>query len=177
MTITGANVGKCACVDRELPEAYVSQHVALLRLHDTVLPSYLHWVFLSDAFVRGQLHRVAYGAGKPGLNLENVKDALVPLAPLPEQHQIVAEIESRFSALDQLEQTVETGLKQAEALRQSILKKAFEGRLLSAFELAAVRADPGYEPAARLLERIRAEREKGLNARAQGKRERKGGST
>ena len=171
LTITGANVGKCACVDREIPEAYVSQHVALLRLYDTVLTSYLHWVFLSDAFVRGELHRVAYGAGKPGLNLENVKDALVPLAPLPEQRQIVAEIEARFSALDQLEQTVETGLKQAEALRQSILKKAFGGRLLSASERAAVRADPAYEPATRLLERIRGERaaqsgQRGLRGRA-----------
>jgi type I restriction enzyme S subunit len=181
LTITGANVGKCACVDREIPDAYVSQHVALLRLQDTVLDSYLHWVFLSDAFVRGQLHRVAYGAGKPGLNLENVKDALIPLAPLPEQRQIVAEIESRFSALDQLEQTVETGLRQAEALRQSILKKAFEGRLLSASERAAVRADPDYEPAARLLERIRGERRSEVGGRmseVRGRRsERKGGST
>jgi hypothetical protein len=69
-----------------------------------------------------------------------------------------AEIESRFSVLDELDKAVDQGLQKAEALRQSILKKAFEGRLLSEAELAAVRNDPEYEPADKLLERIQAER-------------------
>ena len=52
--------------------------------------------------------------------------------------------------MDQLDQTITASLHQAEALRQSILKKAFSGRL--------VPQDPNDEPAAALLERIRAER-------------------
>ncbi|MDO8551013.1 MAG: restriction endonuclease subunit S, partial [Ignavibacteria bacterium] len=47
-----------------------------------------------------------------------------------EQHQIVEEIESRFSVADKLEQTIDENLKKAETLRQSILKKAFEGKLV-----------------------------------------------
>ena len=53
---------------------------------------------------------------------------------------------------DKLEQTIEASLQKAESLRQSILKKAFEGKL--------VPQDSNDEPAEKLLERIRAEREK-----------------
>ena len=75
----------------------------------------------------------------------------IPLPPLLEQHQIVAEIESRLSVADQLEKVVEQSLKQAERLRKSILKQAFEGKL--------VHQDPIDEPAEKLLERIKNENE------------------
>lgn len=76
----------------------------------------------------------------------------IPLCSFPEQTAIVSEIETRLSVCDKMEQSIEESLKQAEALRQSILKKAFEGRL--------VPQDPNDEPAEKLLERIRAEKEK-----------------
>ena len=43
---------------------------------------------------------------------------------------LLEEIESRFSVADKLEQTIDENIKKAETLRQSILKKAFEGKLL-----------------------------------------------
>ena len=64
--------------------------------------------------------------------------------------QIFFEIEARLSEVDQLDQTITTALQQAEALRQSILKKAFSGQL--------VPQDPQDEPASKLLARIKAER-------------------
>lgn len=70
--------------------------------------------------------------------------------PVPEQDRIVAEVERRLSVIDELEATVAANLKRAADLRQSILKKAFEGKL--------VPYDPSDEPASVLLERIRAER-------------------
>lgn len=74
--------------------------------------------------------------------------------PIPEntdiQSKIVKEIESRLSVCDKIEETIESSLQQAEALRLSIIKKAFEGKL--------VPQDPNDEPAERLLERIRASR-------------------
>ena len=66
------------------------------------------------------------------------------------QKMLVEEIESRLSVCDKIEESIEQGLQQAEALRQSILKKAFEGKL--------VPQDTNDESASILLERIKEER-------------------
>ena len=71
----------------------------------------------------------------------------VPLPPVPEQHRIIAEVERRLSVIDELEAVIATNLKRADRLRQAILKRAFEGKL--------VPQDPTDEPASVLLEQIR----------------------
>ena len=73
-----------------------------------------------------------------------------PLPSLAEQIEIVAEVERRLSVVDEIGMETDAGLRRAARLRQSILKRAFEGRL--------VPQDPDDEPASVLLERIRAER-------------------
>ena len=94
--------------------------------------------------------RLSSGGVQPNLNLGLVKQIAVPLPPLTEQHRIVAEVERRLSVVQQAEAAVEANLRRAERLRQAILKRAFEGRL--------VPQDPGDEPAAVLLERIKTEK-------------------
>lgn len=150
ITITGANVTKSALVEHDLGVAYVSQHVALCRPMQEIVPKYLYWFIVAEAAGRKQLADAAYGAGKPGLNLENIRSVVVPLPPYSEQQVIVELIEEKVSVADQLDQTITTSLQQAEALRQSILKKAFSGQL--------VPQDPHDEPASALLARIKAER-------------------
>lgn len=84
ITITGGNVGKCARVPELDCEAYVSQHVALIRLNDNDLSRYIHY-WIIDAFGgRKYLSQFIYG-DKPGLNLTQVKSIPVPLPP---PHQI-----------------------------------------------------------------------------------------
>lgn len=99
---------------------------------------------------RARTVSIVHGIGRPRLNLGEVKALILPLPPLSEQHRIVAEVERRLSVIDELEATIAANLKRAERLRQAILKRAFEGKL--------VPQDPTDEPASVLLERIRAER-------------------
>ena len=91
ITITGANVGKAAVVSESISEAYVSQHVALVRLLDASLVNCLHLWLVGEYEGRKLLLASSYGA-KPGLNLQNINDLPVPLPPLPEQSRIVARV-------------------------------------------------------------------------------------
>ena len=75
-----------------------------------------------------------------------------------EQTQIVQEIESRLSVCDKMEQSITESIEKAEALRQSILKKAFEGKLLSKAEIELCKKEADYEPASELLKKIQAEK-------------------
>ncbi len=156
ITITGANVTKSALVRDEIGEAYVSQHVALVHPVTSILFDYVfHWV-ICPSKGRNELEKLAYGAGKPGLNLDNVRTLCVALPPNEEAIEIVNSLTSSLETIEKTEIEIRRNALRAARLRQAILKHAFEGKL--------VPQDPSDEPAAKLLERIRAERAKAEDA-------------
>jgi type I restriction enzyme S subunit len=104
------------------------------------------------------LNQIASAAVQAFLNMETIKNFPIPFMTLEEQHQIVEEIETRLSVCDKVEESIVESLEKSKALRQSILKKAFEGRLLNDKELATCKSAPDYESASVLLERIKAEK-------------------
>jgi type I restriction enzyme S subunit len=149
VTITGANVTKTAYVDADLSEAYVSQHVALIRVQDAALARYLYYWLISPANGRAQLLEAAYGAGKPGLSLKDLRDLVVPVPP-PEQCVRIADMLAvEMSRLESIVAQRRAGVAAASTLRQSILKAAFSGQL--------VPQDPRDEPASALLARLAAQ--------------------
>jgi type I restriction enzyme S subunit len=77
-----------------------------------------------------QLRNVNQGAAQPNLNTDIIKNCEVPYCSFEEQERVVQEIESHLSVADKLEETITASLQQSETLRQSILKKAFEGKLV-----------------------------------------------
>lgn len=74
-----------------------------------------------------RLWAFAPATAQKNINLTTLENLIIPYCNIDEQKYIVQEIESRLSVCDSIEQTVDTALAQAEAMRQSILKKAFEG--------------------------------------------------
>ncbi|MEO7556117.1 MAG: restriction endonuclease subunit S [Acidimicrobiales bacterium] len=84
------------------------------------------------------------------INLSTLKSFPIPIAPAEEQPRILAEVERQLTFLDVCERTVDSELARSAALRRSVLKSAFEGRLAP--------QDPSDEPAWVLLDRIREER-------------------
>lgn len=107
------------------------------------------------AYYMNSLAKALVRQGKVGIalthfNTKSVASLPVPLPPYREQERIVAKVESQLSFIDQLEAMATDSLRKVEQLRTSILRSAFEGRLVS--------QDPNDEPALVLLDRIRLER-------------------
>lgn len=133
------------------------RHIALVRILNSMVQKYVYYLLLNQ-FTFGQASQVATGTAQKTVPLEGIRNFNIPLCSTEEQNQIVQEIESRLSVCDKIEETIEAALSKSEALRQSILKKAFEGRLLSAVELENIRNHPDYESAHALLTRIKQEK-------------------
>ncbi|MCG2810483.1 MAG: restriction endonuclease subunit S [Candidatus Aminicenantes bacterium] len=146
-----ADVGMIALIPENFDEAYINQHIALCRPNKEVFQKYVAWYLVCHEGGLKQFQNMRRGATKIGLGLDDIRIMKIPITKKDEQHQIVSEIERRFSVADEVEKTVENALRQARRLRQSILKRAFEGKL--------VPQDPNDEPAEKLLERIKAEKE------------------
>lgn len=109
---------------------------------------YLYTMLLSAEQPRKYLVDKSNGTTMDNLNEITIKRLPFPEIPVEDQKNVLSEIESRLSVCDKLEQLVDENLAKAQALRQSILKKAFTGEL--------VPQDPHDEPAEKLLERIKA---------------------
>ncbi|MDX7645692.1 restriction endonuclease subunit S [Aeromonas caviae] len=171
VTITGANVTKCALVDVDLDDAYVSQHVALIRLADSSNAKFLDLVLKSPNAGRKQLTSMAYGGGKPGLNLQNIKDVTFALPSQEEQTEIVRRVEQLFAYADTIEQQAKAAKERVDNLTQAILAKAFRGELTADWRAANPDLISGDNSAAALLARIQAER-----ATASGKKGKRGTS-
>lgn len=123
----------------------------IVRLNNKDL-SKLYSFYFSSKKVKNFLLSNSTGTTMNNLNEKIAKTIPVPVIPPEEQQKVLDEIESRLSVCEHMKETIEKGLKHAESLKQSILKKAFEGRL--------VPQDPDDEPATVLLERIRKEKNK-----------------
>jgi type I restriction enzyme S subunit len=120
-------------------------------LSKELIPEYLTYFLRTDS-ARGIIVGKGSQVTITNISQESLGGVLLPIPPNGEQREIVWEIERRFSVADEVEKVVEQSLKQAERLRQSILKGAFEGKL--------VPQDPTDEPAEKLLERIKVEKVK-----------------
>ena len=123
-----ADLGSVALVPENIEEAYINQHIALVRLKNPEVAKFIA-LYLKSDWGQKDLLRNKRGGGKLGLGLDDIRNTPIPIVSNDVARKVVSQIESRLTVCDNIEKTVNDALAQAEAMRQSILKKAFEGGL------------------------------------------------
>ncbi|MBL7883069.1 MAG: restriction endonuclease subunit S [Bacteroidia bacterium] len=120
-----ANIGETAILgfDACFPDSVVG----LLAKENVLVNKYTNYFFIS---YKQRLEELAPATAQKNINVDILEKVKIPLAPFEEQVFIIQEIENRLSVADKMEESINQSLQQAEALRQSILKRAFEGRLV-----------------------------------------------
>jgi len=159
-------IGKAAIVKTENPFC-INQSVAVIWLRDCPINREYLLSVIEFPFTQNLIWSKARGVALKHFSITDFKKMPLPIPSLPEQRAIVEEIEQRFSVIAEVQKVAEQNLMQSERLRQSVLKTAFEGRL--------VPQDPTDEPAEKLLERIREEKEKLKSEEKKKKSNRKSG--
>lgn len=136
-------IGKVLILPDNVEDGIINPRLLKVTLDvNLYLPVFFKFYFESQ-YLRSLFKMKAHGATMDVLNLSILKELPFPLPTLSEQQRIVTEIEKRFAVADELEKAVNEGLEKADKLKQSILKKAFEGKL--------VPQNPNDEPASVLL--------------------------
>jgi type I restriction enzyme S subunit len=138
----------------------VSYSCAIIKTMKLVMDERFMLYYTLSPVIKKEIQRYTVQTTQANIGIASIEQFIYPLCPIEEQTLIVQEIESRLSVADKLAETIETNLKKSESLRQSILKKAFEGMLLTEAELEACRKEADWEPAEKLLERIKNEKSK-----------------
>lgn len=161
VSCSGATLGRICLLPDDADVGIINQALLKIDLDEQIiLKKFFLMLFRSETFQR-LIFTKSLGSAMPNMvGMAELKEIPIPIPSIEEQCQIVQEIESRLSVCDKVEESIVESLEKAKALRQSILKKAFEGRLLNDQERAACKSAPDYEPAAVLLKRIKGEKKK-----------------
>jgi len=143
--IVGASIGRTAIYDLD-DNANINQAVSLIRTFDEVNRKYIQHI-LNSQFVLDYMNLEKVDVARANLSLQNVSDFPIPLPPLKEQEQIISKIEQGLSLIKNAENITDSILFQLDTLQGSILKQAFEGKL--------VPQDPNDEPVEILLQKMK----------------------
>jgi len=149
ISMNGANRGMTSLVNTK--RVFSIKNVGLIKSSPKEYDKKYLVYYLRSPFAKQYIKSLSKGNAKDFVGLSELRLLLITYFDLLELEKILKEIESRLSVCVKIEETIESSLQQAEALRLSIIKKAFEGKL--------VPQDPNDEPAEKLLERIRALRQ------------------
>jgi len=151
VSCSGVTLGRISEIPEDGKEGIINQALLRIRLKKNLISNKFFIIHFRAAFFQKKIFEQSQGTAMPNLvGIKDFKEIEMMIPPPDEQETIVQEIENKMLLCRKIEETIETTLKQSEILRYSILKKAFEGKLVA--------QNPKDEPASVLLERIRAEK-------------------
>lgn len=128
---TRGTLGNVAIYDESVPfdTVRINSCMLIIRVTDeSVSPYYLAQYLMSPMF-KYQIAKLKSGTAQPQIPANILREIPLKIPSSNDQNAIIGELTGKFSVCDSIEQTVDTALQQAEAMRQSILKDAFEGKL------------------------------------------------
>ncbi|KAF0201278.1 MAG: type I restriction enzyme S [Bacteroidetes bacterium] len=150
LNITGASIGRSAYIPESLENGNVNQHVCIIRVkHELIHYKYLTF-YLNSPEAQLKIKQINTGATREALTLSQIKDFEIPVCNIQEQSIIIQILESQFTLVDNLVDTLNKSFKEIESLRYSILKKAYAGNL--------VEQEIADEPVQKLLDIIKKEK-------------------
>jgi len=126
----GGEPGRAAVWTSTQESMIIQKALHRVRLARGISPWYLAYRLAADA-MSGELENYFTGSTIKHLTGQSLRSYVFPIPPSEEQHRIVAEVERRLSVVAELEATVAANLARAGRLRQAVLKRAFEGRLVA----------------------------------------------
>jgi type I restriction enzyme S subunit len=124
-----AELGMIALVPDDLGEAYVNQHVALARPVPEIAARFLAWYLASESDGKKQLLELKRGATKVGLGLPDIRNLILPLAPLNEQRRIAAKLDTTLAAVEACRKRLDGVAVILKRFRQAVLSAATSGEL------------------------------------------------
>ncbi len=129
MNIVGPPLGKVSLVPNSYQEWNINQAIVRFRCKTSLYNKFLMYFLLFDNTIKEYSKKAKATAGQFNLTLEICREIELNLPPISDQVKLVQELESRLSVADKMKESITQGLQKAATLRQSILKKAFEGKL------------------------------------------------
>lgn len=128
---TRGTLGNVAIYDESVPfdTARINSCMLIIRVTDELVSPYYLAQYLMSPMFKYQIAKLKSGTAQPQIPANILREIPLKIPSSNDQNAIIGELTGKFSVCDSIEQTVDTALQQAEAMRQSILKDAFEGRL------------------------------------------------
>lgn len=152
ISCSGVTLGRITQVPASFEEGVINQALLRVRLNGNIVDDGYFIRMFRSPFFQSLIFANSTGSAIPNVKgVKELKAIPIPLPPLDEQLQIAKQIDESLSVVDNLSSSLDATSKRATRLRHSILKRAFQGKL--------VPQDPNDEPADKLLARIAAERQ------------------
>lgn len=146
LNITGASIGRSCIIPINFGNANVNQHVCIIRAHSKINSQFLSYWLNSPKF-QELISSIQQGETRQALNFEQIRGMPFPLCSFLEQGEIVKKLDENMLLIANSENTLNFLIQQLDKQLSTILKRAFEGKLIP--------QDPNDEPASELLKRIK----------------------